>query len=68
MDILECYGHERLWMNSAGDWGHSDPLAVPKCMAVMRERGHDAAMIERVTFDNPRVFLSQSGKFTVAPP
>jgi predicted metal-dependent TIM-barrel fold hydrolase len=28
---LEMCGTERLWINSAGDWGHSDPLAVPKC-------------------------------------
>lgn len=30
VDILEMYGTDRLWMNSACDWGHSDPLAVPK--------------------------------------
>jgi predicted metal-dependent TIM-barrel fold hydrolase len=29
-DILEMYGTDRIWMNSAGDWGHCDPLAVPK--------------------------------------
>ena len=33
VDILETYGTERLWMNSAGDWGPSDPLAVPKARA-----------------------------------
>lgn len=63
VDIVECYGAERLWINSAGDWGHSDPLSVPKCMAEMRMRGHPAALIERLTFGNPRTFLEQSGKF-----
>ena len=24
IDMLETYGTERLWMNSACDWGHSD--------------------------------------------
>ena len=31
-DIIEIFGTERLWMNSAGDWGDSDPLAVPKAV------------------------------------
>src|SRR5262245_23250757 len=39
-DIIEIYGTERLWINSAGDWGHSDPLAVPKAQQEMRRRGH----------------------------
>ena len=28
IDILETFGTERIWMNSACDWGISDPLAV----------------------------------------
>ena len=62
-DIIETYGSERLWINSAGDWGHSDPLAVPKAQLEMRRRGHDEALIRRISFDNPRTFLSQSGRF-----
>jgi len=64
-DIIECYGRERIWINSAGDWGHSDPLAVPRCRAEMRRRGHAPDTIRRISFENPRQFLSQSGKFTV---
>ena len=64
-DIIECYGQERIWINSAGDWGHSDPLAVPKCREEMRRRGHTAETIRRISFDNPRTFLSQSGRFAV---
>ena len=30
IDILENYGTERIWMNSACDWGISVPLAVPR--------------------------------------
>jgi predicted metal-dependent TIM-barrel fold hydrolase len=48
-DIIETYGSERLFMNSAGDWGESDPLAVPKTIVEMRRRGHSAEMIRRVT-------------------
>ena len=63
IDILEAYGHERLWLNSACDWGVSDPLAVPKTALEMKRRGHLAGAIEKVIFSNPNRFLKQSGKF-----
>lgn len=66
-DIIECHGSERLWLNSAGDWGHSDPLAVPKAQAEMRRRRHGESLIRKVTFDNPLAFLSQSGRFNAEP-
>ena len=53
-------------MNSACDWGHSDPLAVPKTCLEMRKRGHRAEEIDRLVFENPVRFLSQSPHF-VAP-
>lgn len=65
-DIIEMHGCERLWMNSAGDWGPSDPLAVPKCRLELANRGHSPELIDTVSFDNPKVFLSQSGKFDVS--
>ena len=66
VDIFEQYGTERLWINSAGDWGKSDPLAVPKARAEMQDRGHAVEAIERVSFGNPMAFLSQSGRFRIA--
>ncbi len=63
VDILETYGQERLWLNSACDWGVSDPLAVPKAALEMKKRGHAPAAIEKVIFENPRKFLSQSASF-----
>lgn len=63
VDILERWGTDRIWMNSAGDWGDSDPLAVPKARMEMQRRGHPAAMIEKVTFGNPIAFLSRSENF-----
>ncbi|MBC8201390.1 MAG: TatD family hydrolase, partial [Planctomycetes bacterium] len=38
-DIIEMHGTDRLWINSAGDWGPSDPLAVPKCRVELASRG-----------------------------
>ena len=40
--MLEICGAERIWLNSACDWGVSDPLAVPKTALEMRRRGHSA--------------------------
>jgi predicted metal-dependent TIM-barrel fold hydrolase len=63
VDIIEMYGKERLCMNSAGDWGQSDPLSVPKAVLEMKRRGHGAATVEQVVFRNPVAFLGQSPKF-----
>ncbi len=64
-DIIETYGSERIWINSAGDWGPSDPLAVPKAQLEMRRRGHLPQTISKISFDNPLAFLGQSPKFKV---
>jgi predicted metal-dependent TIM-barrel fold hydrolase len=66
IDILETYGSERLWMNSACDWGVSDPLAVPKTALEMKRRGHRATAIEKIVYQNPQRFLSQCEKFKLA--
>jgi hypothetical protein len=63
IDILETYRCERLWLNSACDWGVSDPLAVPKTAQEMKRRGHLTAVIEQVVYRNPGKFLSQSPNF-----
>jgi predicted metal-dependent TIM-barrel fold hydrolase len=64
IDILECHGHERLWLNSACDWGVSQPLAVAYAAQEMRARGFTPAEIDQVVFGNPVAFLGQCGKFT----
>ncbi len=63
IDMIEIYGDERLWMNSACDWGVSDPLAVPKTALEMKRRGHVQKGIEKVILQNPGEFLRQSGRF-----
>ncbi len=65
IDILEIHGPERLWMNSACDWGVSDPLAVPKCALQMKSRRHGPDAIERIIYQNPKDFLSQSPRFVL---
>ena len=63
IDILETYGREKIWLNSACDWGMSDPLAVPKTALEMKKRGHRAAAVEKIIFANPEKFLRQSPNF-----
>jgi hypothetical protein len=65
VDMVENFSHERVWMNSACDWGHSDPLAVPKTAREMRKRGHSLAAIDRLIYQNPARFLSQCPNFVV---
>ena len=65
IDILETFGMERIWMNSACDWGISDPLAVIKCALEMKKRQHAGELVEKVIYENPRSFLRQSPNFTL---
>mgnify|MGYP002623933411 FL=1 len=65
IDMLETYGTERIWMNSACDWGVSIPLAVPRTALEMKKRQWTADAIDRVVYQNPRKFLSQTPKFRV---
>jgi hypothetical protein len=46
-------------VNSAGDWGKSNPLAVPELIQEMKRRGHPAAAIRKVVYDNPLTFFRQ---------
>jgi uncharacterized protein len=62
VEIVKQYGTERVLINSAADWGVSDPLKVPKTAALMREEGIDDASIERLCWHNPVAFFAQSGR------
>ncbi|MEU6667061.1 TatD family hydrolase [Streptomyces sp. NPDC046727] len=60
--ILAHHGVERMLVNSAADWGRSDPLSTVRTAEAMRAAGFDEDRIERVFWDNPVAFYSQSGK------
>ncbi len=63
IDMVEQYGNQRIWMNSACDWGVSVPLAVPYAALEMRRRGHSAEAIDKLIYQNPIRFMSQTPKF-----
>jgi predicted metal-dependent TIM-barrel fold hydrolase len=65
VDMIEKLGPERICVAGACDWGPSDSIAVPRFIMEMRRRKLPEDLIQRVVFDNPAQFLSQSGKFDV---
>ena len=62
-DIIEMVGGERIMANSAGDWGKSDPLAVPELIQEMKRRGHHEAEIRKVVYENPLNFWRQANNW-----
>jgi predicted metal-dependent TIM-barrel fold hydrolase len=66
-DMVEQFGTERLCVNSAGDWGPSQPTAVPNFIFEMRRRGHSEATIRKVVYDNPLTFFRQCHRFQFTP-
>ncbi|MGE5506145.1 MAG: TatD family hydrolase [Actinomycetota bacterium] len=62
--LVKRHGPERMIVNSAADWGISDPLKVPATAAAMEAAGIDGATIRTVLWDNPVAFFAQSGRFT----
>jgi len=60
--LVKQYGAERILINSAADWGVSDPLKVPKTAQAMRAAGIPEASIETVVWHNPVAFFAQSGR------
>ena len=64
--LVQQYGADRIVINSAADWGISDPLKVPKTVAVMREQGIPEATISRIVWDNPVAFFGQTGRLELA--
>lgn len=62
VDIVRQFGANRIMVNSAADWGISDPLAVPKTAALMRLRGVSDQDIHLVTYQNAITAFGKSGQ------
>jgi uncharacterized protein len=60
--IAAKYGTERIIVDSACDWGVSDPLGVPKTARLMLERGLSAVDVKRATYANALAAYGQSGQ------
>lgn len=55
--LVKKYGGDRIVINSAADWGVSDPLKVPKTADAMAEAGITRETIETVVWKNPLSFF-----------
>ncbi|GLW07150.1 TatD family hydrolase [Microtetraspora sp. NBRC 13810] len=60
--ILKEYGTERMLVNSAADWGRSDPLKTRQVADAMLASGFTADDVDRVLWHNPIGFYGQSGR------
>jgi predicted metal-dependent TIM-barrel fold hydrolase len=66
VELLKKYGGDQIILDSATDWGISDPLAVPKTAALARERGVPEEAIRKATYGNALAAYGQSGQFNEA--
>ncbi|MCB0633001.1 MAG: TatD family hydrolase [Saprospiraceae bacterium] len=62
VEIVKQYGPERIMVNSAADWGISDPLAVPKTARLMLERGIPEEHVHAVCYQNALEAFGKSGQ------
>lgn len=66
--VLRRYGIERILVNSAADWGRSDPLATRRTAEAMLADGFSADEIDQVFWRNPVAFYGQSGRLLLDAP
>jgi predicted metal-dependent TIM-barrel fold hydrolase len=60
--LVKKYGSDRIIVNSAADWGVSDPLKVPKTATALSQAGVSDADVETIVWHNPVRFFAQSGR------
>ena len=66
VDVVKQYGARNIMINSAADWGISDPLAVPKTAALMKQSGIPENEIHDVTYRNAITAFGKSGQINEA--
>jgi uncharacterized protein len=60
--ILREHGTERMLVNSAADWGRSDPLKTRRTADAMLAAGFTDEDVDTVLWRNPVAFYGQSGR------
>ncbi|MFF1481268.1 TatD family hydrolase [Streptomyces sp. NPDC058301] len=64
--ILDEYGPEKVLVNSAADWGKSDPLKTRKVADAMLKAGFDEDAVDLVLWRNPVAFYGLSGRLDLS--
>ena len=63
--ILREYGTDRMVVNSAADWGRSDPLKTYKTGLAMLDAGFSESDVDKVLWQNPVAFYGQSDRLVL---
>ncbi|MET7424443.1 TatD family hydrolase [Dactylosporangium sp. NPDC005555] len=66
VSILREHGLDRVLVNSAADWGRSDPLLTLRTGEAMLEAGFTSDDVDRVLWRNPVEFYGQSKRLDVS--
>ncbi|MDX3111746.1 TatD family hydrolase, partial [Nonomuraea angiospora] len=63
--LLKEYGTDRMLVNSAADWGRSDPLKTREVADAMLAAGFGEDDVDQVLWRNPVAFYGQSGRLSL---
>jgi predicted metal-dependent TIM-barrel fold hydrolase len=66
VEILREHGLDRVLVNSAADWGRSDPLLTVRTGEAMLAAGFSDDDVDRVLWRNPVEFYGQSGRLDLS--
>ncbi|MFF7167109.1 TatD family hydrolase [Streptomyces sp. NPDC008086] len=66
--VLKEYGPEKILVNSAADWGRSDPLKTRKVGDAMLMAGFGEDEVDQVLWRNPVAFYGLSGRLRLDVP
>ncbi|MCX5367399.1 TatD family hydrolase [Streptomyces sp. NBC_00124] len=64
--VLREWGPDRILVNSAADWGRSDPLLTRATGQAMLDAGFTEDDVDRVLWRNPVEFYGQSGRLDLS--
>ncbi|MET8170815.1 hydrolase TatD, partial [Streptomyces sp. NPDC005329] len=65
--VLKEYGLDRVLVNSAADWGNSDPLKTRQVADAMLAEGFGEDDVDQVLWRNPVAFYGLSGRLVLDP-
>jgi predicted metal-dependent TIM-barrel fold hydrolase len=66
VELLRKHGTERMLVNSAADWGRSDPLLTLRTGEAMLAAGFTEDDVDRVLWRNPVEFYGASGRLDLS--
>jgi predicted metal-dependent TIM-barrel fold hydrolase len=65
--VIKAFGTEKVLVNSAADWGRSDPLKTRRVADALLAAGFDEDDVDLVLWRNPVAFYGLSGRLDLDP-